>query len=117
MKYSVKITGIGEMALDFLTENLLIIFNNNAPAELAEISVLHEIGQLNGEVVEGDKITIGKEEYIVTAVGSEANHTLRTMGHVSFRFDGDSSPMLPGAIHLKGENNPSILVGQHITIE
>lgn len=47
MKYFTKITGWGEDALGFLEEedmNFLVIFNNTAPDELAEISVLHEAG-------------------------------------------------------------------------
>ncbi|NLK35670.1 MAG: PTS sorbitol transporter subunit IIA, partial [Gracilibacteraceae bacterium] len=36
MNYKASITGIGEMALDFLDDNMIIVFNDNAPAELAE---------------------------------------------------------------------------------
>ncbi|MPW25119.1 PTS sorbitol transporter subunit IIA [Alkalibaculum sp. M08DMB] len=117
MKYNVKITKIGDMALDFLSEDMLIIFNNNAPEELAEISVLHEISELKEEVVVGDKFTLGDDVYTVTAVGYEANQTLKKMGHCSLKFDGADAPQLPGCIHLKGENNPNIKVGKNITIE
>ena len=43
MKYKATITGLGECALDFLDEccNFIIIFNEDAPPELADISVLH----------------------------------------------------------------------------
>ena len=117
MKYNVKISSIGDMALDFLTEDMLIIFNNNAPPELAEISVLHEIGKLEEFVVVGDKMTICDQQFTVMAVGDEANHTLKSMGHCSLKFDGADTPQLPGTIHLKGENNPIIIVGKNITIE
>lgn len=117
MKYNVKISSIGDMALDFLSEDMLIIFNDNAPPELAEISVLHEIGQLEEVIVVGDKMIICDEQYIVTAIGDEANHTLKSMGHCSLKFDGANTPQLPGMIHLKGENNPNIIVSKNITIK
>lgn len=43
MKFQVKITGWGADALEFLnpTCNFIIIFNEDAPPELADISVLH----------------------------------------------------------------------------
>ncbi|MBF7097104.1 PTS glucitol/sorbitol transporter subunit IIA [Alkalibacter mobilis] len=116
MKYNVKITGYGDMALDFLTENMLIIFNENAPNELKEISVLHEISELASEVEVGDLVEIGGKEYFVTSVGDEANHTLKTMGHCSLRFDGAEEPQLPGSIHLKGDGVPTIEIGKYITI-
>jgi PTS system glucitol/sorbitol-specific IIA component len=116
MKYNVKITGIGDIALDFLTEDMLIIFNDNAPPELKEISVLHEASDLIDEVKIGDLVEICGKEYFVSAIGDEANHTLKKMGHCSLKFDGAAAPQLPGTIHLKGESNPEITIGQYITI-
>ncbi|MFZ7120390.1 MAG: PTS glucitol/sorbitol transporter subunit IIA [Eubacteriaceae bacterium] len=117
MKYQVTIRKIGEIALDFLSEDMLIIFNENAPAELAEISVLHTIGELNEDVKVGDMVVICNETYVVTAIGDEANHTLKTMGHCSLKFDGLNMPQLPGTIHLKGKINPNIIIGGNITIQ
>lgn len=116
MKYHAKITGHGDMALDFLTENMLIIFNDNAPAELKEISVWHEISELASDVAVGDLMDIAGKEYFVTAVGDEANHTLKTMGHCSLRFDGADEPQLPGTVHLKGDGVPDIEIGKSIII-
>ena len=44
MKYKYKIVGLGPDALAFLEDedmNFIIIFNEDAPPELAELSVLH----------------------------------------------------------------------------
>lgn len=48
MKYQATITGLGSCALDFLDEccNFIIIFNEDAPSELADISVLHTKSEL-----------------------------------------------------------------------
>ncbi len=117
MKYKVKVMNIGEIALDFLSEDMLIIYNDNAPSELARMSVIHEIGELEEKVTVWDKFILCENEYIVTAVGDEANYTLRTMGHCTLKFDGSNVPQLPGTIHLKGEKNPDIVIGKYIIIE
>ena len=49
MKFYCEITSIGEESLLFLDDpnaNFIILFNNNAPAELAEFSVLHTLREL-----------------------------------------------------------------------
>ena len=44
MKYDVKITGLGDMALEFLNPGMemqfVILFNDNAPAELGELEAV-----------------------------------------------------------------------------
>ncbi len=105
MKYVTKVTGWGEDALGFLELedcNFIIIFNNNAPAELAEIAVLHEKAELKADPAVGDTVIIGSKAFDITAVGSEALHTLRTLGHCTLSFKGGSEPERPGCIMLEG---------------
>jgi PTS system glucitol/sorbitol-specific IIA component len=116
MKYQAKVTGIGDMALELLDLDMLIIFNNNAPAELAEISVLHTIEEWEHDVEVGDTIQLGDSTYTVTAVGGEANHTLKLLGHCSFKFSGKPEVELPGQIELKGDGHPTIKEGDTISI-
>lgn len=107
MKFRAKIVGIGEMVKELLDEDMLIIFNENAPEDLAEISVIHNKIILKEDVAVGDLFKIGKFEYKVTYVGSSANSTLRELGHCTFKFDGSTIPSLPGIINLEG-NRPDI---------
>jgi PTS system glucitol/sorbitol-specific IIA component len=116
MKYQAEVTEISEMALKFLEMDMLIIFNNNAPQELAEISVLHSIEEMEREVEVGDTVRFGESTYAVTAVGDEANHTLKLLGHCSFKFSGKPQADLPGQIELKGSALPIIKVGDQIQI-
>ena len=50
MKYDVTVTGLGDMALAFLDPAMemrfVILFNDDAPAELAELSILHTKGEM-----------------------------------------------------------------------
>lgn len=49
MKFHCSVTGWGDEALQFLQEpdlNFIILFNENVPEELADISILHTVGNL-----------------------------------------------------------------------
>ncbi len=115
MKYCVEITGIGELALELLGNDILIIFNENAPPELAELSVLHTIQPLMEDVCPGDRFVISGHTYTVNAVGEEANYTLRELGHCTIKFGGDKE-VLPGYIRVAETGKPDIVVGSTIEI-
>ena len=107
MKYNVTVTGLGPMALEFLAPEMempfIILFNDDAPAELGELAVLHTPGELIDAPAAGDTMIIGEKAYTVTAVGDEAVQTLATLGHCTLAFKGDSEPYRPGCIMLDGE--------------
>ena len=106
MKYSAKITGFGPEAFEFLSEeldlNFVIIFNENAPEELAELSILHTISELKEDPAAGDTLRIGSNIYHSTPVGTEAPHTLRTLGHCTLAFGGAAEAYRPGCIMIDG---------------
>lgn len=104
MKFSSKITGHGPDAFAFLGDpstNFIILFNDDAPAALAELCVLHEETELKEEVAVGDTIAFGNLKYKVTAVGSEANATLKGLGHATIDFKGGPEPERPGCIMIE----------------
>ena len=107
MKYDVTITGLGPMALEFLNPEMemqfVILFNDNAPAELGELAILHTPGELTADPAPGDTLKIGEKTYKITAVGDEALHTLRELGHCTLAFKGDDEPYRPGCLMLDGE--------------
>ncbi len=107
MKYDVTVTGLGDMALAFLDPAMemrfVILFNEDAPAELAELSILHTKAELTEAPAPGDTMKIGEKTYKVTAVGDEAIHTLKELGHCTLAFTADTEPYRPGCINLDGE--------------
>lgn len=106
MKYCATITGWGPDAMEFLGDadsNFLIIFNDNAPEELAEIAVLHTQAELTAEPAVGDTLILCGKTFEITAIGSEALHTLRELGHCTLSFQGGSEPERPGCIMLEGD--------------
>ena len=116
MGYKATITEIGSMVKDFIGEKMVIIFNDNAPDALRDMAVLHTIEEWDKDVCKGDKVIIGEKTYTVTAVGDEANETLRTMGHCTLVFNGADSAQLPGHIELAGDGMPDLSVGTSIEI-
>ena len=88
MKYDTRISGWGECALEFLNEdcNFLIIFNETAPQELADISVLHTVAMLQEEPCVGDTVQICDLSYTITAIGFEALHTLKELDIAVYPF-------------------------------
>ena len=106
MKYHAIITGWGQDALAFLEDpesNFIIIFNDDAPPELADLSVLHTKEELMEVPARGDTVVIGEKVFEITAVGEEAKSTLRNLGHCTLVFTGKDEPDRPGCIMLKGD--------------
>lgn len=104
MKYCAEITGWGNEAKAFLKElNYIILFNDNAPSELAEISILHSISEIKDDIKVGDTFIIADKVFEVTAVGDEAQNTFKELGHATINFAGRDVPDLPGHIMLKGD--------------
>lgn len=107
MKYDVTITGLGSMAMEFLSPEMemqfVILFNEDAPPELADMAIQHTTGELTEAPAPGDTLKLGGKTYKITAVGDEAVHTLKTLGHCTLAFSPDAEAYRPGCIMLDGE--------------
>ena len=101
--YRTEITEIGPEVEEFLdTAGIMITFEDGAPPELAEISVMHKhIGRREEPPVAGDMVSIGDREYGITAVGEIAWKNMLELGHVVFKFNGATEAELPGEICLE----------------
>ncbi|KAB2329284.1 PTS glucitol/sorbitol transporter subunit IIA [Bacillus mesophilum] len=101
---------IGEIVPDFKEENLLILFGPEAPPELKDISVIHEVDENpNGAIVEGGVLEVGSQVYQISKVGSLANKNFEELGHLSIYFNDDESmELLPGAILVSPAVYPEI---------
>jgi PTS system glucitol/sorbitol-specific IIA component len=115
-EYKATVTKLGDSYNDMFEEGIVVVFNENAPAELAELSALHTPAKLPGDVKPGDEVVLGAKLYTVTAVGSEANYTLGKMGHCTFVFTGADDAELDGHIVLKGEGMPDLKPGSPFEI-
>jgi len=113
-KYRVTVTSIGPQVEELRSGNIVILFDEGAPPELAEISVLHTKGELLGQIKAGDILLFGDLEYHILEVGSKANENMALLGHCCLKFDKDLT-LLHGDIRLDG-TPPPLEVRQEIVI-
>ena len=101
--YLTEVTKVGPEVEEFLEEaKTLVLFEEGAPPELAEMSVLHEHKDWREEPPEaGDIMIIDDREFRITAVGGSAWKNMLQIGHASFKFNGAEEVELPGEICLE----------------
>jgi PTS system glucitol/sorbitol-specific IIA component len=116
MDYKTTVTRLGDTYGEIFEQGMVVVFNENAPEELADLSALHTPAKLPGDVKPGDEVVLGDKRYTVTAVGSEANYTLGKMGHCTFVFTGTDKAELDGHIVLKGSGMPDLKKGSPFEI-
>lgn len=116
MKYEVKITAIGNLASAFLRNNKsIILLNSNTYPNLADMVVEHTPGELAQDIVVGDTLILGKQEYVVTSIGEKALANLHHDGHCTLVFN--ESVELPGQIAVKGDIQPRLMIGDTIAFK
>lgn len=114
--YHTIVTNIGDLFNAFVDDKILIMFKDNAPEELLDYCVLHNKNSLNGDILAGDILVIGSEEYLITAVGEDAVENLDNLGHITIKFDGSNAAKLPGTIYVQDKTIPSVEVGTEIKV-
>ncbi len=101
VRFESTVTAVGAQVAGFVDAGLLVLFGRHAPAELHDISVLHEAATPtnSGAVPQrGDVIEIGSHELQVLAVGDAVAANFVELGHASIKADGRTEPALPGDI-------------------
>ncbi len=108
--YLTKVTKVGPEVAEFLEEaKTLVLFEEGAPPELAEMSVLHEHKERREEPPEvGDMMAIGDKEFRITAVGRSAWKNMLQLGHASFKFNGANEDELSGEIYLEAAGSEDV---------
>ncbi|GAF13200.1 PTS system, glucitol/sorbitol-specific IIA component [Bacillus sp. JCM 19046] len=117
MIYQTTVTKMGPNAGEFLEENMIILFKNNAPEELAEFCVLHEENKLDGTIQPGDVLSIAGTSFTITAVGDAVDKNLQSLGHITIKADGAEVAELPGTLSVEAGDFPHIEEGHTITIK
>lgn len=106
MKFNSTITSWGPDALAFLADEekpFIILFNEGAPDGLNEICVIHTKSSIFEAPAVDDVLVIGSKVFTITAVGDEAIHTLRDLGHCTICFWSAEEADRPGCIMVTGD--------------
>lgn len=114
--YRSTVTGLGADVDMFAEEKMLIIFNETAPKDLCDISVLHEISPLEGTIEKGDLLAFDDQTYRITFVGAKVNETVSELGHCTIVFNGEEQADLPGTMCVEARDMPAISVSTVITL-
>lgn len=115
-KFETQINNIGSSVTEFLGEKMLILFGDNAPAELADYCLLIDVKEVEGDIKVGDTLQLGNSEYKITAVGDAVKKNLSSLGHITLKFDGSDTPELPGTLYLEDIHITEVKSGDQIRI-
>ncbi len=101
--YESKVVSVGREAMEFLATHLLVLFGTGVPAELAEISIVHQPTKINdAPILEANStMLIGDSQFILEEVGSVAEENFRSLGHLVLTETAD--PILPGQVRVRGD--------------
>ena len=111
-----EVTQVGGQVEAFLGHGLLIFFAANAPAELHDISVLHQASIAEEGPRPGDTIHVGDTSLEVLAVGDVVRDNLINLGHLDLKADGRTEPKLPGDVSVRVGDLPLLNVGDTFKI-
>jgi len=114
--YKSTVTEIGELVPSFIAEGMLVFFGESAPEELRTFCIIHKLEHAEGQVREGDVVSIDGNEFDVLSVGSVANDNLYNLGHLNLKANGNTVADLPGDVSIAKVSLPEVSIGTKIEI-
>jgi glucitol/sorbitol PTS system EIIA component len=116
LKLRSRVTSIGDSVEEFRAAQILVFFQEGAPEELAEFSVLHAADVNLATVAPGDTLRLGAETFRVLAVGDVANENLANLGHLVVKANGLTEAEMLGDVCIEAKPLPRLTVGDEIEI-
>jgi glucitol/sorbitol PTS system EIIA component len=113
--YHTWVTQLGNMVAAFTEEKLIILFQDNAPEELADYCILHRGNYVADIIQANDMLVISGEEYKIVCVGDEVQTNLQNLGHITLRFDGSKEGQ-GGSVYLEDVAVPTVQAGDVLWI-
>lgn len=82
--FEAKVIQVGPEAQNMIQDaNMLILFGEEAPEDLAEYCFKIDNKNLLGAILEGGKLVVDSQEYSITAVGNVVEKNLTGLGHIT----------------------------------
>lgn len=107
--FEAKVLKVGPEAAGMIKDaNMLILFGEEAPEDLAEYCYKIDNKDLSGSITAGGRLVIDHQEFPITAVGDVVEKNLKNLGHITISFDGSSEGSLPGTLHVQA-SDPAVL--------
>lgn len=117
MIYETTIKDIGTDAAAFESEKMVILFGDNAPAELVDFCYIIEINEIDGAITEENILVIDDTEYEITKVGAAVNKNLNDLGHITLKFDGSIEAEQSGTLYLEDKTIAPINTNTKIIVK
>lgn len=114
--YKSTVTEIGELVPSFIAEGMLVFFGESAPEELRTFCIIHKLEHAEGQVKEGDFVSIDGHEFEILSVGSVANDNLYNLGHLNLKANGNTVADLPGDVAIAKVDLPEVKIGTRVEI-
>ena len=114
--YKSTVTEIGELVPSFIAEGMLVFFGESAPEELRTFCIIHKLEHAEGQVKEGDFVSIDGHEFEILSIGSVANDNLYNLGHLNLKANGNTVADLPGDVSIAKVDLPEVKIGTQIEI-
>ena len=114
--FEAKVIQVGPEAQNMIQDaNMLILFGEEVPEDLAEYCFKIDNKDLLGSIQKGGKLVVDSEEYLITAVGNVVEKNLTGLGHITISFDASEEGSLPGTLHVAAEKE--VVIAQGTTIQ
>lgn len=114
--YESTVFAIGDLVPAFREQGMLVFFGANAPEELHDFCILHNVDHQEDELKAGDIVSLDDSSYEVLAVGDVANENLMNLGHLNLKANGLTEAELPGDVNIAVQELPEINIGTKISI-
>lgn len=114
--YHTTVTDIGELVPTFIEAGMLVFFGEGAPEELRDFCIMHQVSHQEGQIREGDVVSIDGTDFEILALGSVANENLMNLGHLNLKANGQTQPDLPGDVCVPQVELPEIKIGSTVVI-
>lgn len=102
VKLSTSIVELGEQSEELVNNNMVILFDKDAPEAIRNYCLLIDNHRFEDEIVAGDSLSVDGTPFVITKVGDAANENLKNLGHVTLSFGKKNfEDILPGSIHLE----------------
>lgn len=108
-----NVVSLGKQVQELLTGQMIILFSESVPEELAMYCVLHNSTQRLDPSAGYHYLQIGNQKYKICEIGSEAYLTWNELGHVTIRLQSETE-RLPGSIYLESDELVLPVIGDVI---
>jgi PTS system glucitol/sorbitol-specific IIA component len=114
--YDVELIAVGPLATEFTAEGIWVLFNTDAPQEVAEFALLHRAAPPIAAIAPGQILEIDGIAFTISAVGPVANDNIRNLGHLVLKANGATTAELPGDVCIDQRPLPAPNVGTRLRV-